>query len=62
MTLQRSDLIALNNSFRPFIFGDSSRYWFGGINSVGHQVLGKMQLEYKKFRCRINKENRHCCF
>lgn len=47
MTLQRSDLIALDNSLRPFIFGDSSRYWFGGINSVGHQVLGKMQLEYK---------------
>ena len=40
-------LSVLNNSFRPFVFGYSSRYWPDGINSVGHQVLGKMQLEYK---------------
>ena len=40
-------LSVLNNSFRPFVFGYSSRYWPDGINSVGHQVLGKMQLKYK---------------
>ena len=45
MALQQ--LSVLNNSFRPFVFGYSSRYWRDGINSVGHQVLGKMQLEYK---------------
>ena len=48
MTLQRlSDLTILNNSFRPFVFGYSSRYWPGGLYSVGHTVLGKMALGYE---------------
>lgn len=48
MTLQRlSDLTALDNSFRPFVFGYNSRYWHDGIYSVGHTVLGKMTLGYE---------------
>ncbi len=48
ITLQRlSDLTALNNSFRPFVFGDSSGYWPGDLSSVGHIVLGKMAIEYE---------------
>lgn len=51
MTLQRSDLIASNNSFRPFVFGDSSRYWPDGY-SIGHQALGDMALGYKDLALR----------
>lgn len=54
MTLQQSDLIALNNSFRPFVFGDSLRY--RNINEVGHTVLGRMQLGYKNLDVELIKK------
>ena len=56
ITLQRSDLIALNNSFRPFVFGGSSLYWPGRIYSVSHIVLGKMELEYKNLDVELRKK------
>ena len=54
MTLQQSDLIALNNAFRPFVFGDSLRYW--NINQVGHTVLGRMELGYKNLDVELIKK------
>lgn len=48
MTLQRlSGLTALNNSFRPFVFGYSSRYWHDGIYELGKMALGYENIDIR---------------